>query len=121
MVYRFGGLAALGAVLGTTLRYYLALIIPTQAALNFPWPTLTVNILGSLIIGWCATQAAIMSHDARRHFLVTGVLGGFTTFSAFALDLISFNGSWILWLGYVAATFAGGLAATHLGWRVGSR
>ena len=49
MVYRFGGLAALGAVLGTTLRYYLALIIPTQAALNFvgsaTWEALSGNPL----------------------------------------------------------------------------
>lgn len=120
-MYRLGFLAASGAVIGATLRYLVGEILPADLEALFPFATLTVNVLGSLVIGWCATQASIMEFEARRHFVVTGILGGFTTFSAFAVDLVNLSDSFGLLIGYLLITFGAGLLATHIGWRVGSR
>lgn len=81
----------LGGGLGAVLRHgvnLLALRVPGAGA--FPWSTLCVNVVGSLLMG--ALTAYFVRHgggsmDARL-FLATGVLGGFTTFSAFSLDVV---------------------------------
>src|SRR5690606_31602004 len=58
----------------------------------FPWGTLTVNVLGSLVMGalagWLAFKAGEGWSQPLRLFLATGILGGFTTFSAFSLDAV---------------------------------
>lgn len=73
---------ALGGAIGASLRYLVGL------AVAFPWGTMTVNVAGSLIMGMLA--AALMFSGKGPSFavpfLMTGVLGGFTTFSAFSLD-----------------------------------
>lgn len=80
---------ALGGALGAMLRY-----ISVQAALRlfgpgFPWGTLFVNVAGSLIMGVAAALLLEKAGAGRLSlFLMTGVLGGFTTFSAFSLDAI---------------------------------
>ena len=60
--------------------------------LGFPWGTLFVNVVGSavmgLIVGWLAFRADASWHGPLRLFLTTGILGGFTTFSAFSLDTL---------------------------------
>jgi CrcB protein len=62
--------------------------VPRVAGTNFPLHTLTVNVLGSFAMGVLAAYFALKaeSSQAWRLFLATGVLGGFTTFSAFSLD-----------------------------------
>ena len=73
-------LIALGGALGSVLRYLAV------AAIGAPWGTALVNVLGSLAIG-----AVFVLFDTRagwQLFLMTGVLGGFTTFSAFSLDTL---------------------------------
>ena len=60
--------------------------------LEFPWGTLTVNVMGSfvmgLIAGWLALRAGDGWSQHARLFLATGILGGFTTFSAYSLDAV---------------------------------
>lgn len=75
---------ALGGAFGCVLRH---LVISMVARLNttiFPWGTMTVNIIGSLLIG--AVLARYGNDSSARAFFVTGILGGFTTFSAFSWD-----------------------------------
>ena len=69
---------ALGGALGASLRHLATLLWPA------PWGVLAVNVAGSLLIGLLAVRLA----PAFGPFLVTGVLGGFTTFSAFSLDAL---------------------------------
>ncbi len=79
-------LVAVGGAFGAVGRYLVGLWLKTAS--GFPWATLSVNILGSLLmgllIGWLTRQPA---SEALRLFLAVGLLGGFTTFSAFSMDL----------------------------------
>ena len=81
---------ACGGALGAMGRHLISSQVMRWAGDGFPWGTLTVNVVGSFILGllveylaqrWSATQEI-------RGFLVVGVLGGFTTFSAFSLDAV---------------------------------
>lgn len=76
-----------GAGIGGALRHGVN-VLGMRLGTNFPYGTLTVNIVGSLamglLAGWFAQRGATGQH--LRLFLLTGVLGGFTTFSAFSLD-----------------------------------
>lgn len=85
-------LVFLGAGIGGVLRHGVNLVSPRWFGAGFPAGTLLINMLGSalmgLIAGWLAfkTQAGWSQH--ARLFLTTGILGGFTTFSAFSLDAV---------------------------------
>lgn len=85
-------LVFLGAGLGGVLRHGVNLLSPRWFGIGFPGGTMLINILGSalmgLIAGWLAfnTEAGWSQH--ARLFLTTGILGGFTTFSAFSLDAV---------------------------------
>lgn len=82
-------LAALGGALGSALRYLVvALTMRSWPNAVFPWGTLMVNLIGCFAIAWIGTLAAAkitLSADLRI-FLFTGLLGGFTTFSAFGYE-----------------------------------
>jgi CrcB protein len=88
-------LVALGGALGAWLRYMVGLAwarsISAASAAAFPWATLTVNLFGSLamglLTGWLAGSG--QGSESWRLLLGVGVLGGFTTFSAFSLDVVS--------------------------------
>lgn len=82
-------LVAIGGGLGAMARFALSgWILPHTLQQKFPWPTFAVNVLGCLIAGILFALAA--KHEAfspnLRLFLFTGLLGGFTTFSAFGLE-----------------------------------
>jgi len=111
-------LVALGGALGAVLRYSTGLALPRPDATAFPWATLGVNLAGSLAIGLLAPVLA--RHDAARLLLITGVLGGFTTFSAFSLDALTLvqAGRPGLAALYIAGSVLGGLALCALGWRI---
>jgi CrcB protein len=82
-------LVGVGGFVGSVSRYYLSgLVLHLSAASRFPWATLAVNTLGCLAIGAIAGLAehTELISPAARLFLLTGVLGGFTTFSAFGLE-----------------------------------
>lgn len=82
---------AFGGALGSVARYLTAEAFGRLVGSGFPWATLTVNIVGSTIMG---LLAGAMAHvwdlpTELRLFLTTGILGGFTTFSTFSLDVAS--------------------------------
>lgn len=83
-------LAAAGGALGSSARYLATIGAGRLLGMGFPWGTLIVNFAGcflmGLLIGWGALRGTL-SNEARI-FLATGVLGGFTTFSAFSADFL---------------------------------
>ena len=78
---------ATGGAVGSVLRYTLSGMVQKASAGVFPWGTMFVNLAGSFLIGllWGFFEHEDMSPNARN-FIFTGVLGGFTTFSTFALE-----------------------------------
>lgn len=111
---------AAGGAIGATLRYAAARAMPGHGP-HFPIATLGVNVLGSLSMGVLAAMFAHRGGGQLAAFLMTGVLGGFTTFSAFSLDTL------ILWergqhslaiayvLGSVMLSLTAALAGLSLG------
>ncbi|MBJ7252279.1 MAG: CrcB family protein [Acetobacteraceae bacterium] len=102
-------LVALGGAAGSVLRYVVSHAGLVLFGAGFPWGTLAVNIVGSALIG--VFGALGISGEARL-LLVTGLLGGFTTFSAFSLEtgLLWERAPWLAVV-YVTASVLGGLAA----------
>lgn len=82
---------ALGGAIGAMLRHGTSSFITRSLATAFPLGTLTVNIIGSLLMGLIVGYLVkTLPHSIElRGFLVVGLLGGFTTFSAFSLDVIT--------------------------------
>jgi CrcB protein len=83
---------AFGGALGTMARLWLGVYVATVTGLAFPWGTILINILGSLVIGFFATFTGpdgriAVPMDARA-FVMVGLCGGFTTFSAFSLQTL---------------------------------
>ncbi len=80
---------AIGGAFGSVARYLTGLWFGRMVGAGFPWATLTVNIVGSLIMGMLvAVMAQAWTPSAEvRAFLTVGILGGFTTFSTFSLDV----------------------------------
>lgn len=110
----------LGGGIGSLARYGLMQVIYRAVpGTNFPWPTLGVNILGAFLIGLLIEILALrLSLPALpRFFLVTGFLGGFTTFSAFSMEtaLMLERGDYLNSAAYVAASVAGTVAAVFAG------
>lgn len=109
----------LGAGIGGALRHGVNVAATRQFGLGFPFGTLIVNIVGSfamgLLAGYFAFRPGISQH--MRLFLTTGILGGFTTFSAFSLDtaLLVERHSYGLAAGYVVGSVAAGLSALFFG------
>jgi len=81
-------LVFIGGGLGSTLRHLVNIVCPRLFGANFPYHTFIINITGSTIMGLIAGYLAFKGDAAQswRLFLMTGVLGGYTTFSAFSLD-----------------------------------
>jgi CrcB protein len=78
----------LGGALGAMLRHFLNIWIARMAGSDFPWHTMVINISGSFVMGLLISLMALrwnVGNDLRA-FLTTGILGGYTTFSAFSLD-----------------------------------
>ena len=77
-----------GGGLGATLRHLVNLICARGIGTGFPWGTFIINISGSTVMGLIAGYLAVKGEasQAWRLFLMTGILGGYTTFSAFSLD-----------------------------------
>jgi CrcB protein len=118
---------AAGGVLGSSARYGAALVLP-HAAAGVPWATLLVNVIGCLLIGVLMTLVLRVWPPSRyvRPFLGTGVLGGFTTFSSYALDVhtLMVAGEPRSAFGYLFGSLFAGLVAVWLGmsgtlWLVG--
>ena len=84
-------LVFMGGGIGSVLRHGMNVLCARLFGLNFPWGTFAVNLIGSFLIGWLAAYFAFragagLDTALMRIFLITGMLGGFTTFSSFSLD-----------------------------------
>ena len=100
-------------------RYAANVWVPRLLGSAFPYHTLSVNIIGSLVMGLLAGFFAVKADPGQdwRQFLTTGVVGGFTTFSAFSLDTVLLYQRGEIWLAalYVFASVAASLAALVAG------
>jgi len=107
-------LVMLGGALGAAARFHLGTAMMRLTGLAFPWGTLIINVLGSLLIGLLLARAP---GDTARLLLGVGILGGFTTFSTFSAETIQLieRGTAVPALAYVAASVAGALVATWAG------
>lgn len=118
-------LVFLGAGLGGTFRHGVNLLFARGAVPPFPIATLVVNVVGSFGLGLLAGIFAGRGRtpDAQWLFLATGVLGGFTTFSAFSLDVATLwnQGRATTGVWYMAASVALSIAAVLAGLRLGVR
>lgn len=114
--------AAGGGAIGAMARYAVDLAAD-RLGVALPWGTLAINVVGCVLMGILVSY--VLAHPARhllwRPFLGVGVLGGFTTFSAFAGDavLLADGGAWAASAAYVVATLVGGLLALWAGFSMG--
>ena len=120
-------LVALGGAIGASARYGLGL-----AALRFaphavwPWATFAANVAGGLLmgllVGWLALRAGA-EQEAIRLFAAVGLLGGFTTFSAFSLEAVQMieRRQWALAGGYVVASTVVAIVALFVGLMIARR
>jgi fluoride exporter len=110
-------LAALGGALGSLARWALADALPSPG--GWPWPTLLVNLTGCFLLGALVAVLAARTPEPpwMRPFLGVGLLGGYTTYSAFAVEVVGLvdGGAHLLAAGYVLLSVAGGVAAVVLG------
>ncbi len=114
---------ALGGALGASGRYLLGGVALRVMGPGYPWGTLVVNVLGGLLmgllVGWLAFKGSAMVGGAAnlRLFLGVGVLGGFTTFSAFSLEAIRMieTKAYGLAAGYISASVALSILALFIG------
>jgi fluoride exporter len=127
-VYRFL-LICLGGAVGTGARYLIAVEAPRVLGTTFPYGTLTVNFIGSFLLGaimHVGLTTNLMSPELRL-ILATGMMGGFTTYSTFNYETLEYLREGAFWLAglNVAATLmlcllAGALGLALARWLVGS-
>lgn len=119
-------LIAVGAAAGALLRTGIAVLLPFDPVTNpWPWATLIVNVIGSLLMGVFIGRISISNRipPNATPLISTGFLGGLTTFSAFALDAVELAGSDRLGMaaGYTAITVVAAWLAVRVGWAVGAK
>ena len=117
-------LVAMGGALGAVGRFWLGGVLLRQLGSGFPWGTLTVNLIGSFAAGFIAIWLEGRGPAALywRAFLIVGVLGALTTYSALMLECLLYARSQRsgLMFGYLAITLVAGLGLVWLGARVAS-
>lgn len=123
-----------GSAIGGGLRYLLSGLVALQFGEIFPWGTLLVNISGSFVIGFFATltgpDGRVMAGPTARQFVMTGICGGYTTFSSFSLQTLNLarDEEWLyaganivgsvvlclvaVWIGHIAAAAINQLKGT---------
>ncbi len=108
---------ALGGAIGASLRFSVGLWVERMAAPSFPLAVMGVNVIGSFIMGVFAIWSLERGHAALNPFVMTGILGGFTTFSAFSLEALTLieRGEGLLALLYVALSVGLSIGALALG------
>jgi CrcB protein len=120
-------LIALGGALGSVARFYLSGVVANHFGATFPWGTFVINVTGSFVIGFFATltgpEGRVFASGNARQFFMTGICGGYTTFSSFSLQTLNLanDGEWLpaganvvlsvvsclvaVWLGQAAAAW----------------
>jgi len=109
---------AAGGAIGASARYSVAVFFAPSS--RFPWPTLSVNVIGCFLAGVIGTWLLMRSPDSlnAQLFLITGILGGFTTFSAFSLETLRLaeSGQWSLAGVNMVVNLVGSILAVCCGW-----
>jgi len=117
---------AIGGGLGAAARFLISGLVARVIGETFPWGTLVINVTGSFVIGFFATLTGPYGRfyvgSTARQFVMTGICGGYTTFSSFSLQTLNLanDGEWVraganavlslmlcllaVWAGFVAAT-----------------
>jgi fluoride exporter len=116
----------LGSALGGAGRYWCSGLVARHFGETFPWGTLVVNVLGSFVVGFAD---ALLASTPARQLVMSGLCGGYTTFSSFSLQTLTLarDGKWVgaganigasvvtcllsVWLGHIA-----GVALNHAKW-----
>ena len=113
-------LVALGGAFGSVGRFWLNGLVTARAGDGFPWGTLLINVLGSFAIGIFAAMPA--TQDTAKKFLMAGICGGFTTFSAFSLQTLELTqrGEWLRAGGNILGSVVLCLVAVWLRWMIGA-
>lgn len=118
------GLVFLGGGLGAVCRYLVTTQVGARFGTMFPWGTLSVNLLGSLLMGWILGFILLLTErtgsglgEAARLLLTVGFLGGFTTFSSFSMETLTLlrGGSLFYALANIGMNVILGLLAAWLG------
>lgn len=116
--YKIILLIGAGGFLGSVSRYILSQFVQNKMLSGFPYGTLAVNLIGSFLIGvvFALVEKGNISPEYRL-FIATGILGGFTTFSAFSLDTLTLiqEGVYLETTLYILITLIGGIALAFLG------
>jgi len=109
---------AAGGALGAVLRYLVSMQISAETGARFPWDTLTVNMVGCLVIGvmWTVTEQKTASEGILL-FLMVGMIGSFTTFSTYGLEGVQLiqSGKLLAGLSYVLLSNIAGLLLVIVG------
>jgi fluoride exporter len=117
---------AIGSALGGMARHWCNAVAMELLGASFPWGTLFINVVGSFVIGFFF---ALTSPSGRfdvpvnaKLFVMTGICGGYTTFSAFSLQSLSLfqEGEWVRGGGYIAASVMFCLLAVWIGYALGA-
>lgn len=116
-------LIALGGAFGSALRFWLSSTVQYRLHPEFPIGTLSVNVLGSLLVGFCYAMIYQRFADSEllRAFVIFGILGGFTTFSTFSLETVNLvqSGFWLKALLNIIASVLTCVVAAAAGLAVG--
>lgn len=113
-----------GSFVGGALRYLFSTFVSSAAGGGFPWGTLAVNVTGCFLFGviYAAFARYAQVPSAAYLLLATGVMGGFTTFSAFSHEAVQLfqSGALVAFIAYVAMSVLCGLLAVAVGYSVAS-
>jgi CrcB protein len=117
---RLSLLVLAGSALGGLARFWLGAWMVVVAGADFPWGTLLINVVGSLVIG-LAASALPVADSGSRAFVMVGLCGGFTTFSAYSLQVLELLQAERLGaaLGYMGGSTVLCVLASWLGWAAG--
>ena len=117
---------ALGGALGSVARYWMTNAVAALTGPRFPWGTIAINVLGSFIIGFVAflttpVGRVSISFDIRA-FILVGICGGYTTFSAFSLQTLELmrSGHWLEAGGNILLSVAACVFAAWTGYMLGT-
>jgi len=117
---------AVGSALGGMARYACSRAVALRYGETFPWGTLTVNVVGSIVIGFIAAISApesrLLVSPNARNFLMVGLCGGFTTFSSFSLQTLELirNRDFGEAFGNILLSVAACMAAVAIGYIAGT-
>lgn len=122
MNFKDMALVALGGAIGSVLRYSVGRVMGPQADTSIPWHTFAVNASGAFAIGLLLVIAARSGWPAWwRPLIAVGILGGYTTFSTFSLEVVELGlrGHFVVAAGYAIGSLSAGIAGCAAGIAIG--